>query len=265
MVENIISLQRLLLKLLSSVSFFSAHSSRTWDPSTVCWPSFSISLNSCSSSSFMHFTELPPWSQAYLLGSFPHQKLSFPGCLLRTLDHHTLASFLGFLFPLFPITSWTQSLFPPLLEALRNPFPCLPVPHSFLDSIWAGRCSQLTLCFAPLNPAQLVQPPCFHDLLFNSLPGCSSAKAIHTLGSKGCILSSWKIDFTVHSDDFLSFLFCRALLYIKKPGEISQACFFLFKKNFIGVWLIYNVVCFRSIAKWISYTYIHIHSFKLFW
>ena len=33
---------------------------------------------------------------------------------------------------------------------------------------------------------------------------------------------------------------------------------------FIGVYLIYNVVIFRYIAKWIRYTYMYIHFFKNF-
>lgn len=149
--------------------------------------------------------------------------------------------FLGFPFPIVPHHRLNSVFISSLLEALLNPFPCLPVPRSFLESIWAGRCSQLTFCFAPLNPAQLLQPPCFHDLLFNSLPACSSAKGhTHTLGSKGCILSSGKINFTLHSDDFLSFLFCRSLLYIKRPRKISQACFFFFKKIY---WSLVDLQC----------------------
>ena len=227
--ENIISLQRLLLKLLSSVSFFSAHSSRTWDPSTVCWPSFSISLNSCSPSSLMHFTELPPWSQAYLLGSFSHQKLSFPGCLLRALDHHTLASFLVFLSPLFPITSWSQYLFPALSSgSSAEPLPLPPSPTKFPWihlSRWVFPAHLLFCTFesSPVGPASMFSWPALRPSAWLFF----SKGHTHTLGRKGCILGSWKFDFTLNSDGFLSFLFCRSLLYIKKknPGKYLKLVF----------------------------------------
>ena len=49
--------------------------------------------------------------------------------------------------------------------------------------------------------------------------------------------------------------------HVSKVNYVLSQLICLFKKLFIEVWLIYNVMLILT-AKWISYTYTYIHTFK---
>ena len=182
---------------------------------------------------------------------YPGLFLGFP---FPIVPHHQLKSvFISC--PFFWKLCWTPSLASQSHKVSLNPSEQVGVPSSpFVLHLW----------IQPTGPASMFSWPALRPSAWLFF----SKGHTHALGRKGCILGSWKFDFTLNSDGFLSFLFCRSLLYIKKKKTTQEnisSLFFLKKIFFIGVWLIYSVVSFRCIAKWISYTYIHIHSFKLFW